>query len=67
MTIEGSASTDSSLHARLRLILFNQIADALRVFLAVAVAGNGIGAAGRLDDDLRPENTGASSPRDFAL
>jgi len=43
---------------RLRLVLLDQIADALRVFLAVAVANDGIGAAGGLDDDFRPEDAG---------
>src|SRR5579872_203957 len=40
----------------LRLVLLNQIADALRVRLAVPMARNGIGAASRFDHDLGPDD-----------
>ena len=51
------------LAARLRLILLDQIADALGVGFAMAVAGDGVGAAGGLDDDLRPEYAGGNVHR----
>src|SRR5580698_3678657 len=49
-----------SLTARLRLILLDQIADALGVGFAVAVAGDGVGAAGGFDDNLGPEHAGGN-------
>ncbi len=36
----------------------DQVADALRVGFAVAVAGNGVGATGGLDANLGPEHAG---------
>lgn len=49
--------------ARLRLVLLDQIANTLRVFLAMPVADDGIGAAGGFDDNLRPENAGRNVHR----
>ena len=46
------------LAAGLGLVSLDQIADALRIALAVAMTGNGIGAAGGLNHDLGPENAG---------
>src|SRR5712672_3380487 len=40
----------------LRLVRLDQIADALRVGLAMAMAGDGIRAAGGFDANLRPEH-----------
>jgi len=40
----------------LRLIGLNQVADALRIALAMSVTGDGIGAAGRFHHDFGPEN-----------
>src|SRR6202035_881330 len=48
----------NALRARLCLIGFDQIGDALGVGFAVTVAGDGIGAAGGFDDDLSPEDAG---------
>jgi hypothetical protein len=52
-----------SLDARLGLIGFDQIANALGVGFAVAVAGDGVGAAGGFDDDLGPEDAGGDVDR----
>src|ERR1700722_18012653 len=41
----------------LALIALDQVADALRVGFAMAVAGDGIGATGGFDANLRPEHT----------
>ena len=40
----------------LRLVSFNQVADALRIRLAMSVAGDGISPASGFDDDFRPED-----------
>jgi hypothetical protein len=42
--------------ARLRLIRLDQVADALGVGLAMAVAGNGVGASGGFDANLSPKH-----------
>src|SRR5258708_40347972 len=42
---------------RLRLVGLDQIADALRVGFAMAMAGDGIRAAGGFDANLRPEHS----------
>src|SRR3954447_12998951 len=41
----------------LRLVGFDQIANTLRIALAVSMAGDGVRAACRFNHDLRPENT----------
>jgi hypothetical protein len=41
-----------------RLMGFDQVADALRVAFAVAVARNGVGAAGGLDANVGPDHAG---------
>src|SRR5580704_18329019 len=51
----GAART---LYASLRLIVLDQIADALGVPFAMAVARDGVGTAGGFDANLGPENTG---------
>ena len=48
---------------RLCLVGFDQVADALGVGFAVAVAGDGVGAAGGFDDDLGPEDAGGDVDR----
>src|SRR5580698_10548321 len=48
------------LSPRLRLILLDQVADALGLGFAMAVAGDGIGPAGGFDDDLGPEYAGGN-------
>ena len=52
-----------ALHAGLRLVGLDQIAYPPCVGLAVPVAGDGIGPAGRFDSDLRPEHTGRNMYR----
>lgn len=46
----------SALDAGLRLISFDQIANALRVSLAVSMAGDRVGAARGFDTNFRPEH-----------
>ena len=46
------------LAAGLGLVRFDQITDALRIALAVAMTGDRVGAAGGLNHDLGPENAG---------
>jgi hypothetical protein len=47
-----------SLRAGLRLIALDQIADALGIGFAVAVAGDGIGTASGFDANLSPKHAG---------
>ena len=49
---------EAGLGAELRLVGFDQIANALRIALAVTVTADGIGAAGRFNYDLGPEDAG---------
>src|ERR1022692_1485552 len=52
-----------ALYTGLRLIALDQIADAFCVFFAMAVAGDGVGAAGGLDANLGPEHAGRNMYR----
>src|SRR5208282_291883 len=49
-------TVQTRLDPRLCLVLLNQVTNALRIRLAVSVAGDGVGAARRFDDDLCPEH-----------
>lgn len=51
------------LRSGLRLIHLNQVANALRITLAVAMAGDGIRPAGRFNHNLRPEHAGGDMHR----
>ena len=48
----------AALAAGLCLVGFDQVADALRIALVVAVTGDRVGSAGRFDHDLGPEHAG---------
>src|ERR1039458_1676153 len=56
-------SREKWLTARLCLVSLDQVADALRIRLAVPVAGNGVGPTGRFNHDLRPEHAGGNMHR----
>ncbi len=57
MTGECICQAGRALTARLRLIGLNQVADALRIALAVTVARDGISPAGRFNNYFSPEHT----------
>ena len=51
--------TEHSPPWRALLVVLNQLANALGVAFGVAVAHDGVGAAGRINADVRPDHPGA--------
>ena len=47
----------SGLGTELRLVAFDQVADALCIFLAMAVASDWVSASGGFDENLRPKHS----------